>query len=49
MKWCRGEDTFRMSSGQASVFYTEPRIKDKLLRPEEGERIDAIRKGGKKF
>jgi len=38
-----------MSSGQASVFYTEPRMKQVVETKKKEKGIDAIRKGGKKF
>lgn len=39
----------RMSSGEASVFYTDPRMKEVVETRRKQEEIDAMRKGGKKF
>jgi hypothetical protein len=41
--------TLRMSSGQASVFYTDPRMKQVIEAKKKVKEIDAIRKNGKKF
>jgi hypothetical protein len=41
--------TLRMSSGQASVFYTDPRMKQVVEAKKKGKEIDAMRKDGKKF
>ena len=38
-----------MSSGRASVFYTEPRMKQVVETKKKEKEIDVIRKGGKKF
>jgi hypothetical protein len=41
--------TLRVSSGQASVFYTDPRMKQVVEAKKKEKEIDAIRKDGKKF
>jgi len=41
--------TLRMSSGQASVFYTDPRMKQVVETKKKEKEIDAIRKDGNKF
>ena len=41
--------TLRMSSGQASVFYTDPRMKQVVEAKKKEKEVDAIRKDGKKF
>ena len=41
--------TLRMSSAEASVFYTDPRMKQVVEAKKKEKEVDAIRKDGKKF
>lgn len=45
----RSQITLRMSSGEAWVFYTDPKMKEVVDTRRKEKEIDAIRKGGKKF